>query len=194
MEKGDSCSTSQITLGSHSGTHVDAPGHYIKGAATVDQLAGVLLGRARVIEIGDRECIRLEELRRHQLRRGERILFKTSNSALWSQSSAFYENYVYITAEAAQYIVDKGVAVIGVDYLSVGGYYHDGCEVHRILLNAGIWIIEGLDLSAVGAGSYDLACLPLKIYKGDGAPARAVIRRRPEPWKSKTLPTFDKTD
>lgn len=186
LKKGDVCSTSQLALSSHSGTHVDAPAHFIKGAATIDQVAaGALLGRARVIEIDDSECIGLAKLRSQQLRRGERILFKTRNSALWRKMSTFYEDYVYITAEAAQYIVDKGVAVIGVDYLSVGGYHQDSCDVHRILLTAGIWIIEGLDMSAVDAGRYDLVCLPLKIHQGDGAPARAVLRRRPEPRESK---------
>ncbi len=136
-----------------------------------------MLGAARVIEIADAESIKPEELSRHQLRRGERILFKTRNSALWHRTNNFSEDFVYITPEAARYLAGRGVSVVGVDYLSVGGYHQDGGDVHRILLGAGIWLIEGLDLSAVEAGKYELACLPLKIEHGDGAPARAAVRR-----------------
>ena len=178
LERGDSHSLSSLTLGSHSGTHVDAPAHFLKCAPAIDGMPlGMMLGPARVIEITDTESIKPEELMQHRLRRGERILFKTRNSTMWHQANDFSEDFVYITNEAAEYLVMRGVSVIGVDYLSVGGYHVDGGEVHRTLLGAGIWLIEGLDLSAIEAGKYELACLPLKIENGDGAPARAALRR-----------------
>ena len=178
LERGDSHSLSNLTMGSHSGTHIDAPAHFLKGAPSIDKMPpGVMLGPARVIEIADAESIKPEELSRYRFRRGERILFKTRNSALWHRSDKFVEDFVYLTAEAARYLAGRGLAVVGVDYLSVGGYHRDGAEVHRALLGAGIWLIEGLDLSAVEAGRYQLVCLPLKIENGDGAPARAALKR-----------------
>jgi arylformamidase len=178
LSRGDSHSLSNLSLGSHSGTHVDAPSHFFKGAAAIDDmLPGVMLGPARVIEIIDTESIKPDEVSRHALRRGERVLFKTRNSMLWHRTSVFAEDFVHITLGAAEYLADRGVSVVGVDYLSVGGYHQDGGEVHRTLLEAGIWLIEGLDLSTVEAGWYELACLPLKIERGDGAPARAAVRR-----------------
>ncbi|TFG46332.1 MAG: cyclase family protein [Dehalococcoidia bacterium] len=178
LDKGDSHTLSRLTLGSHSGTHVDAPSHFLKGAPTISDLPPeVLLGTARVIEIEDRESIKPEELARHNLLNGERVLFKTYNSALWQQNNEFKEDFIYVTSEAANHIAERGVSVVGVDYLSVGGYKKDGSHVHRILLEAGIWIIEGINLSHVEPGIYQLVCLPLKITGGDGAPARAVLRK-----------------
>ena len=178
LGRGDSHSLSNLTLSSHAGTHVDAPAHFLKGAAAIDDMPlGVMLGPARVIEIADTESIKPEALSQHRLRRGERILFKTRNSALWHRTNDFSENFVYVTLEAAVYLVRRGVSIVGVDYLSVGGFHQDCGEVHRTLLGAGIWLIEGLDLSAVEAGRYELVCLPLKIENGDGAPARAAVRR-----------------
>ncbi|MDV2989904.1 MAG: cyclase family protein [Dehalogenimonas sp.] len=177
LDKGDSHTLSNLTMGSHSGTHVDAPAHFIKGAPSIsDLMPDVLIGPARVIEITDDHSVNVEELRRHQFQTGERILFKTSNSAFWHDSTRFEPDFVHFTVDSAAYLAQTGISVIGVDYLSVGGYQQNGSQVHRLLLEAGIWLIEGLDLSPVGAGKYDLICLPLKIKHGDGAPARAVLR------------------
>jgi arylformamidase len=134
------------------------------------------MGRARVIEIEDGESIKVEELQKHDIRRDERILFKTRNSSHVWREVDFAEDFVHMSIEAARFLVERGVSLIGVDYLSVGGYKKDGSEVHQTLLQAGIWLIEGLDLSKVSAGEYDLVCLPLKIVDGDGAPARAVVK------------------
>lgn len=178
LEQSDTHTLSRLTMGSHSGTHVDAPSHFLKGAASISDLApDVLIGPARVIEIEHTEAINVDELRRHPLQPGERILFKTRNSALWQTTTQFEPDFVYITSESAEYLAQTGIKAIGVDYLSVGGYKRDGSQVHRTLLKAGIWLIEGLDLSYVGSGDYDLICLPLKIKHGDGAPARAVLRK-----------------
>ncbi len=179
LEKGDGHSLSNLSMGSHSGTHIDAPAHFLKGGTTIDRAPlDVLIGTARVIEITDAESIKPAELRRHRIRKGDRILFKTRNSATWHAVKHFVEDYVCITAEGAKYLAERGVSVVGVDYLSVGGYHRDCTEVHTILLGAGVWLIEGLDLSDARAGRYDLVCLPLKIKDGDGAPARAVVRAR----------------
>lgn len=176
--KGDTANLSLISMGSHTGTHMDAPFHFVSKGMGIDKMPlGAVLGSARVIEIRDRECVRPVELHKYRIRRGERILFKTRNSR-HRRTAAFIKNFVYISLEAVQYLAAKGVRVVGVDYLSVGGYYKDGAQTHQHLLKAGIWIIEGLDLSGVKPGKYDLICLPLKILNADGAPARAVIRRR----------------
>jgi arylformamidase len=176
LDKGDSHTLSLISMGSHCGTHVDSPAHYLEAGPTVDQAPlEIMLGPARVVEMTDVESIKPDELRSHDLRGIQRILFRTRNSAFWHQGNTFRQDYVYITIEAAAYLVECGVRVVGVDYLSVGGL-RDGAAVHRTLLGAGIWIIEGLDLSGAAAGDYELACLPLKIKGGDGAPARAVLR------------------
>jgi arylformamidase len=157
---------------------MDAPRHYLRDAAGIESMpiaAGV--GRARVIEIRDPEVIRTSELAAHRLGQGERILFKTRNSEYCWNTDRFQEQYVCISPEAARHLAECGVQTVGVDYLSVGGFKNGGAETHRILLEAGIWIIEGLMLGHVEPGEYELVCLPLKIIGGDGAPARAVLRK-----------------
>jgi arylformamidase len=130
-----------------------------------------------VIAIEHSEFITPEELSPHDIQPNERILFKTRNSAgIWS-STEFVKNFVHCNAAAAAYLVERQVQTIGIDYLSIGGYKCDGVETHQILLGAGIWVIEGLNLAEVEPGNYDLVCLPLKILGGDGAPARAIIRK-----------------
>ncbi len=116
-----------------------------------------------------------EPRRRHRIRRGERILFKTRNSLGVWQTDTFVEDFVFISKEAAQFLVDRGIKVVGIDYLSVGGYKHEGAETHRTLLEGGVWTIEGLNLSAVSPAYYHLVCLPLKLKQADGAPARAIL-------------------
>ena len=177
MDKGDSHTLSEISMGSHTGTHMDAPLHFIKSGTSIDRMPlGTAMGRARVIEIQDSESIKPQELSGHRIRRSERILFKTQNSSRVWQTNQFIEDFVFISNEAAHFLVQRGVSVIGIDYLSVGGFKRSGGEVHRTLLQAGIWIIEGLDLSSVSPERYDLICLPLKLDQADGAPARAILR------------------
>lgn len=176
IERGDSSNLSAISMGAHSGTHVDAPRHFISRGTGVDKMpVEAMVGRARVIEIKDAESIRSDELQQHRIRRGERILFKTRNSSYVWQSDKFVEDFVYLSDEAAEFLVSRRIRLVGVDYLSVGGYKGGGF-VHRKLLGNGIWIIEGLDLSRALPGKYQLICLPLKLVDGDGAPARAFIR------------------
>jgi arylformamidase len=177
IERGDVCNVSDLTMGSHTGTHMDAPFHFVDGGKTIDEMPlDAAIGPARVIEIQDPEFIKREELESHHIRSGERILFKTSNSIRCWNTDDFVEEFVNISPDAARYLAELGVRLVGVDYLSVGSYTLGGTETHRALLQAGIWLIEGLNLSGVQEGRYELICLPLRTRHGDGAPARAVLR------------------
>jgi arylformamidase len=177
IERGDVANVSIISMGAHTGTHMDAPLHFFRTGRGLDTMPlTATIGRARVIEIRDPESIKPEELRPHRIQRGERVLFKTRNSARCWQTDDFVEDFVYISQEAARYLAAKQVQTIGVDYLSVGGFFKDGVETHHALLEAGIWIIEGLNLANVAPAIYELVCLPLKIQGSDGAPSRAILR------------------
>ena len=178
LDKGDAATVSKMSLGVHTGTHMDAPLHFIPNARSIDTMPlDATIGPARVIPIRDTQSIKRDELKEHSIGAGDRILFKTINSAQVWNSDAFAETFVYISQDAARYLVECGVRLVGVDYLSVGGYKQDGPETHHALLGAGIWIIEGLNLSAVEPGVYDMVCLPLRLMGAEGSPARAILRR-----------------
>ena len=178
IERGDVANVSTISLGSHTGTHMDAPIHFVRGGEGIDRMPlDATMGLARVIEIQDPNSINPDELDARGIGRGERVLFKTRNSSLAWWTRDFIEDFVYVSREAARYLAERGVRTVGVDYLSVGGFYADGVETHQALLGAGIWVIEGLDLSGVEPGEHELICLPLKVEGGDGAPARALLRK-----------------
>ena len=180
MAKGDSCNVSRIALGVHAGTHMDAPEHFIAGAPTMDDMPlKATVGVARVIEIRDPRVIRPEELAPYELREGERILFKTRNSARDWANAPFDRSFVHVGAAAAQYLADARVRTVGIDYLSVGAFQNDGEQTHRILLGAGIWLVEGLDLSKVEPGIVEMIGLPMKIQGAEGAPARVILRPIP---------------
>lgn len=175
--RGDDCNVSRLAMGVHSGTHMDGPVHFFHGAGGLDEMPlTATMGEARVIEIGHPREITAEELQKHEPRPGERVLFRTSNSARCWQAGSFVEDFVGISEQAAMLLAETRVRAVGVDYLSVGGYHADGARIHKILLQAGIWIIEGLDLSPVTGGRYEMICLPVKIHGSDGAPARAILR------------------
>jgi arylformamidase len=179
MEEGAVCNVSMLQMSVHTGTHMDAPLHFVADGAGMDQMPlDATVGPCRVVEIEDRESVKVSDLVALRLRKGERLLIKTRNSARCWNDSGFIEDFVYISRDAAAYMVERGIRTVGVDYLSVGGYFQDGLETHHHLLRASIWIIEGLNLAGVEAGSYDLVCLPLKILDCDGAPARALLRAR----------------
>lgn len=178
IDKGDVSNVSKMSMGVHSGTHMDAPLHFLQDGKSIDTMPlEASIGRARVIEIQDTESIKVAELEYHRIQMGERILFKTINSTRYWQTGAFEKNFVFISQEAAEYLGKVRVQTIGVDYLSVGGYFKDGPETHYALLGAGIWIIEGLNLASVAAGEYELICLPLKLTGSEGAPARAILKK-----------------
>ena len=178
LASGDECNLSQICVSAHAGTHMDAPRHYLPGGAGIESMpvaAGI--GRARVIAIRDPELIRIQELDEHRPVKGERLLFKTRNSRESWKTAEFQKRFVHIPPDTAEHLAQCGVQTVGVDYLSVGGFETDGVETHRVLLRAGIWIIEGLLLEHVEPGEYELFCLPLKLVGSDGAPARAFLRK-----------------
>jgi arylformamidase len=178
IEQGDPCTVSLLSLGAHTGTHMDAPAHFVRGGEGIDSMPlEASMGAARVIAIRDRESIKPEELQRHKIRRGERVLFKTGNSARSWDTDRFHEDFVYISQAAARYLAERQVKLVGVDYLSVGGFHRDGVETHQALLNAGIWLIEGLNLKKIRPGRVQLLSLPLKIAGADGAPARVLVRQ-----------------
>jgi arylformamidase len=180
MTRGDVCNLRTLSMSAHAGTHMDAPLHFVADGKSIDAMPGdATIGPARVIEIVDAKAITRGELERYAPAAGERLLCKTRNSSLWQRRCRmFVKDFVAVQPEAARYLVDCGIRTLGVDCLSVGAYGgHEGLETHRALLGAGIWVIEGLDLSSVQPGSYELACLPLRIEGGEGAPARAMLRR-----------------
>jgi arylformamidase len=177
LSRGDSANVSKIELGAHTGTHMDAPRHFLADGAGLDEMPfDATIGLVRVIPITHPRAILPTELEVHNLQAGERVMFRTQNSERCWKDDRFVEDFVYISAAAAQFLVERQVRTVGIDYLSVGGYVHDGIETHQILLGAGIWLIEGLNLSEVKPGTYELVCLPLRVVGADGAPARAILR------------------
>jgi len=177
ISRGDVCNVSHLAMGVHTGTHMDGPVHFVHGAPGLDTMPlTATMGEARVIEIDDPHEITVDELRPHELHAGERVLFRTLTSPRCWRADTFVEDFVYISEGAAEHLAEVGVQTVGVDYLSVGGWFADGEAIHRTLLGARIWLIEGLDLSAVPAGRYEMICLPVKLHESDGAPARALLR------------------
>ncbi len=178
LDRGDICNLTRLAISAHTATHMDAPRHFIARGASIESMPlDATLGPARVIEIQDPQAIRRAELERHAIQPGERLLFKTRNSQRDWANLPFDEDFVYLADEGAQYLVERGVRTIGVDYLSIGGFRHDTVETHVTILGAGIWVIEGLQLAAVEPGLYELLCLPIPVAGADGSPARAVLRR-----------------
>jgi arylformamidase len=176
LAQGDSSNVSSIHLSVHTGTHVDAPRHFLDGGAGVEGLPlEMLCGRARVIELTTRRSIRVEDLEAFDLTEDVRLLLKTHNSRFWG-SPEFHPDFIGITGPAAHFLVEQGVKVLGVDYLSVEEYKKPGAPAHRTLLGAGTIVIEGLNLRDVEPGTYEMFCLPLSIVGADGAPARVVLR------------------
>lgn len=183
LEKGDNANVSLMKFGLHSGTHVDAPAHFIAGGAKVGSLPlENLLGEAEVVAVPDDvRVIDRSFVMGNCVRRSQRILFKTSNSAFWSNPQAgFREDYVYIDPEAAAWLVETGIKLVGIDYLSVEQFKSNSFQTHHVFLSNGVVVLEGLDLREVPDGVYELMCLPLRIAggSGDGAPARVVLRTR----------------
>jgi arylformamidase len=179
MEDGAIANVTQLAICAHLGTHVDAPYHFLGGeAATVDQLPlNLLIGRAYVLQVDDKiDTITARELEAAEIPpRTRRVLFKTRNSRLWQQNDGkFAEDFVAVSPDGAQFLVERGIKLVGVDYLSVAPFA-DQAPTHQILLAAGIVVVEGLDLSKVSPGRYSLYCLPLKISGADGAPARVIL-------------------
>ena len=176
MSDGKPYNVAHLHMGAHSGTHVDAPFHFLANGATVEQLSlDILMGPARVLEIPVPDAIDRFDLEKFDLRGTVRLLFKTRNSGTL-RTPEFREDFVHLTEGAARYLVAAGVMLVGIDYLSVEKFGSTDFPVHHVLLSAGVVIVEGLDLSQVDPGVYEMACLPLRLVGADGAPARVVLR------------------
>jgi len=176
QERGDPANVSMLRFGSHTGTHVDAPVHFIAGTPGVDALAlDVLIGPTLVAELASPRTVERADLAALPLDGHTRLLLKTRNSALWQRGS-FARDYVAMSVDAARFCVERGLRLVGIDYLSIEGFGVTGHPVHTTLLGAGVVILEGLDLGRVTPGVYELICLPLRLAGADGAPCRAVLR------------------
>ena len=174
---GDSANVSKISMSCHTGTHVDAPDHFLNNGKTVESLSmDLLVGRAYVLHLPNVNLITASVLMAAEIPpRTRRLLFKTRNSELWANGNTeFQTDFVALSVDAAELLVDRNVKLVGIDYLSIAPFKM-GKPVHTILLNAGVVVIEGLDLSRVSQGRYTLHCLPLKLGGADGAPTRAVL-------------------
>ena len=175
-DKGDPFDLAFMSMGTHLGTHLDPPAHYLDGGATVDELPleslvgpGVVLDMRRKAQI-DRKALEESHFVDHI-----RVLLKTSNGPLLLESS-FHEDYVHLTESGARFLVERGVRLVGIDYLSIERYKNPGAPVHHILLQAGVVIVEGVHLLESPPGEYEIFCLPLRIKGADGAPARLILR------------------
>jgi arylformamidase len=177
IDRGDRATVSRLEMSAHTGTHVDAPAHFVQGGAGVDALdLGALVGLALVAEAPDADTLTADVLAELAIPLGtERVLFRTRNSNLWAQGEReFREDFVAITEDGARWLIERGIRLVGVDYLSVGPF-SALVPTHEMLLQASIVLVEGLNLSGVRPGMYQLVCLPLKIVGADGAPARAIL-------------------
>lgn len=177
LAEGDGVNLSRLRMGAHTGTHIDAPSHFIAAGDTIDCVAlDALVGPARVFDLTNVDSIDACVLRRLKFEGVERAVFRTRNSNLWSENpQQFHKDYVSIAPEGATWLANRRLRSLGVDYFSVERFQPDSHETHRALLSAGIWLIEGLDLRKVPPGDHWMAALPLPIRGCDGAPARVIF-------------------
>jgi arylformamidase len=177
IEDGDNANVTHISLSAHTGTHVDAPFHFLQDGNTLESVSlNRMIGRAYVLHIPDVDLITADVLKQAGVPpRSPRLLLKTRNSYLWKSSERkFREDFVALSEDGAQYLVERGIKLVGIDYLSIAPY-GDSRPTHEILLKNKIMILEGLNLAEVAQGRYTLYCLPLNLQGVDGAPARAIL-------------------
>ena len=177
IAEGDDANVSHLSFGAHTGTHVDAPLHFISDGVSLDKISlDHFVGDAVVVEVLNVDIITEMDIKiAVDLNFGSRVIFKTRNSQIWAQGeNDFQEDFVALSPDAAEYLVKMESKLVGIDYLSIAPYT-DSNPTHEVLLRAGIPILEGLNLSNISPGKYSLFCLPLKIIGVDGAPARAIL-------------------
>ncbi|RYD58976.1 MAG: cyclase family protein [Sphingobacteriales bacterium] len=173
---GADCNSTNISMNVHTGTHMDAPLHFIEDGNDIMRTdIDALIGHAKIFHIKDDQHITYNEIKDFPIEQGDRILFRTRNSDVDWEMAPFVEDYVYLSPDAARFLVEKEVRTVGIDYLSVAEK-GNAAEVHKILLNAPVHVIEGLRLNNVEPGDYEMICLPMKVKGSDGAPARVVIK------------------
>ena len=181
LDRGDMATVTRLELGSHTGTHVDAPLHFVPGAKGVDALdLDLLVGPALVVHALEASAITAQVLDELGIPTGtERLLLRTRNSDRWLRGEHnFFKDFVAITEDGARWLVERGIRLVGVDYLSVGTYA-DPIPTHQTLLRAGVIAVESLNLSGIAPGTYQFVCLPLPLVGKDGAPARAILISEP---------------
>jgi arylformamidase len=172
---GDKFNLSTITMGTHTGTHVDPPAHYLNGGQTVDEIPlGVLIGPGKILDLTGHRELNRDILQSCDLKGVTRVFFKTDNSRKLLEPD-FQEDYVSLTLDGASYLSELGMKMVGTDYFSVETYHSPGAEVHHTLLRSGILVVEALNLAHIPAGPCTIYCLPLKILGADGAPARVIV-------------------
>jgi arylformamidase len=179
LDNGDVATVSKLEMGAHTGTHIDAPSHFIKGGKNIDEIPlETLMGPALVIECSpEASIVDAAELNRHKWRGHKRILFKTHNSyANFYDDTTFHKDAVAIAPDAAQLLVDNGVILVCIDYLSAEKFGSAAPRTHQILLGKGVVIVEGIELRKIKAGNYDLICLPARLKRCEAAPTRALLR------------------
>ncbi|PIE18007.1 MAG: arylformamidase [Proteobacteria bacterium] len=177
ISDGDVANVTHLDLGAHTGTHMDAPLHFIDGAPSIDQAPlSALIGPARVLAFPDATEVTAALLDPHAPQPGERLLLRTRNSERSWAMERFDEGFVALSRDGAELLAERSVLTVGVDYLSVSRYHDDASTVHRTLLARPVWLIEGLNLTHVAPGPVDLICLPLRLAGADGAPARVALR------------------
>lgn len=178
IEEGSPCNNSKITLSVHTGTHMDAPYHFVPDGITIEQLSlETLVGKCQVVQIPDHcDLVTAEDLKKVSIDPATiRLLLKTRNSQYWQRNEKeFQRGFVALSPDGAQYLVEKGIKLVGIDYLSIAPFA-DGVPTHVTLLRAGVIVFEGANLSEVESGFYQLCCLPLKLGGSDGAPVRAIL-------------------
>ncbi len=181
MAKGAACNLTRIEMGSHTGTHVDAPGHCLANGATIDRIPlEVLVGPCMVLEADVKKTIEHVDLSALNFKGIPRVLFKTRNSVLWNTpEKTFYKEYAALGRSGAEFLATQKMVLVGIDYLSIEAYDSDHQDVHKTLLKNNIIILEGLNLSGIQPGVYELLCLPLNLAGCDGAPARVLLREYP---------------
>ena len=175
--KGDPFDLALLSMGTHLGTHVDPPAHYLDGGTTVDEIPlEALIGPGVVLDMRGKSHIDRQALEEAPIENHKRVLLKTDNGHLLLEPS-FRKDYIYITEDGARYLVERKLCLVGIDYLSIARYNNPGAPVHRTLMESGVVIVEGAHLLEVPAGAYEIFCLPLPVKGADGAPARLILRQ-----------------
>lgn len=179
IAKGDPCNVTHIDMGAHTGTHCDAPFHFLDDGETIDHVPlDRFIGRCIVLELDVKKSIEKQDLEKHDFKGHQRVLLKTANSKLWADNhKTFNKEFIAVGLSGAEYLVEKGVDLVGVDYLSVESFYAEfEHPVHKTLLSKEVIVVEGLNLSGIKPGEYELICMPLKLGGADGTPVRAALR------------------
>ncbi|MEI6056578.1 MAG: cyclase family protein [Lentisphaerota bacterium] len=178
ISKGDQCNVSQLQMGVHTGTHIDAPYHFINDGARVESIPmETFIGTCLVIEVDSKTLVEKQDLLKYKIGEHSRILLKTRNTDLWANNvKSFDRNFVALAIDAAQYLIEMNILLVGIDYLSIESFHSANNPVHKLLLKNNITILEGLNLSKIKPGVYELICLPLKLQGCEGSPARVLLR------------------